>query len=157
MDSDARKPDRCKICGCQLTRGGDSYARPTTAGRSHATRHHFVAERFFGRSGNRPGTKTAGIFPPCPWAVEGKADIFCYECHEELLHNPVLLPEDIARLSDLVRTHTLSEDVKPEDRTKIAARVVLFHEAIARGLRALQDEDEQRERRDASSENPSCS
>jgi hypothetical protein len=39
------------------------------------------AERFFGR-----------IFDKCPWGVEGDTTILCYDCHEELLHNPVFLP-----------------------------------------------------------------
>src|SRR6266481_4037997 len=114
--------EHCAICGCELHRARDTYARPTVAGRSHATEHHFVAERFFGRSTNRRGTKTEGIFTSCPWGHEGESAVFCYECHEELLHNPVLLPEDIARFSDLVLARGLSEASKPEDQSKIAGR-----------------------------------
>jgi hypothetical protein len=115
----------------------DTYARPTIEGRSSASKHHYVAERFFGRSGNRRGTKTEGIFTQCPWGHEGESDLFCYECHEELLHNPVLLPDDIARLAELVRLRGFSEQVKTADRSKISGRVALFHEVIARGLRIL--------------------
>jgi hypothetical protein len=61
-----------------------------------------VPERFFGRSTNRRGTKTPGVFEICPWGQEGKTAVFCYECHAELLHNPVLLPEDIDSLAKLV-------------------------------------------------------
>jgi hypothetical protein len=111
-------------------------------GRSHATKHHFVAERFFGRSGNRQGTKTEGVFETCPWSHEGKSAVFCYECHEELLHNPVLLPQDIAAFSALVRSCGLSEDQKPEDRKKIAGRIKLFHEVIARGIKAVAQDRE---------------
>jgi len=50
--------EHCAICGCQLHRTKDTYARPTVEGRSHATSHHYVAERFFGRSTNHKGTKT---------------------------------------------------------------------------------------------------
>ena len=32
---------------------------------SHATRHHFVAERFFGRSASRKGTLTERVFAEC--------------------------------------------------------------------------------------------
>jgi hypothetical protein len=130
----------CAICGCQLSRQPNSYARPTIEGRSGASKHHFVPERFFGRSGNRRGTKTAGIFVSCPWGHEGKVGLFCYECHEELLHNPVLLPDDISLLADLVRIRGLSEESKSEDRTKIAGRITLFHEVIARGLRAVRQD-----------------
>jgi len=63
--------------------------------------------------------------------------VFCYECHEELLHNPVLLPEDVERFADLVRSRQLAEDKKPTDRKKIAGRVALLHEVIARGLAAI--------------------
>lgn len=77
--------ERCAICGCDLHRDGE-YAKPTIKGRSHATRHHFVAERFFGRSANRRGTQRSPIFKKCPWGVEKQSAVFCYECHEELIH-----------------------------------------------------------------------
>jgi len=129
------------MCGCQLHRTG-AYATPTIAGRSHATKHHFVAERFFGRSSNRRGTKTEGLFASCPWGREGESDVFCYECHEELLHNPVLLPEDISAFAQLARMRGLSESTKTDDRSKIAGRVLLLHEVIARGLKSLCEEAE---------------
>jgi hypothetical protein len=63
--------------------------------------------------------------------------VYCYECHEELLHNPVLLPEDIRAFSVLVRVRNLDEQSKPEHRDKIAGRVALLHEVIASGLETL--------------------
>jgi len=129
--------EQCAICGCILHRKAGTYGRPTVEGRSHATKHHFVAERFFGRSANRQGTKTEGVFASCPWSHEGESAIFCYECHEELLHNPVLLPQDIAAFADLVRKHGLNEDYKSEDRKKLVRRIMLFHEIIATGIIAI--------------------
>jgi hypothetical protein len=134
----------CAICGCKLHRTPDTYARPTAQGRSHATKHHFVSERFFGRSTNRRGTKTQGVFNSCPWGIEGKSELFCYECHEELLHNPVLLPRDVKLFSELVRIRGLSKEEKSEDRAKIAGRIELFHDVIAHGLRGLRREETQR-------------
>lgn len=134
--------ERCAICGCQLHRTKDTYARPTVEGRSHATSHHYVAERFFGRSTNRRGTKTEGIFASCPWGHEGESVVFCYECHEELVHNPVLLPEDISRFAELVKQRGLSEEIKTESREPIAGRVALFHEVIACGLASLLNKKE---------------
>ena len=133
--------EHCAICGCRLHRTRDTYASPTTKGRSHATEHHLIPERFFGRSNNRPGTKTEGIFTSCPWGHERKSEVFCYECHEELLHNPVLLPEDIVSFAQLVQLRGLSEKQKTDDRTRSASRVILFHEVIARGLKALHEEE----------------
>jgi hypothetical protein len=135
--------EHCAICGCQLHRTPDTYARPTVAGRSHATKHHYVAERFFGRSSNRRGTITEGMFSSCPWALvhEGESVVFCYECHEELLHNPVLLPNDISRFAELVKKRHLSEDEKPERRSLIAGRIALLHEVIACGLAALDEQE----------------
>jgi hypothetical protein len=131
-----RDEERCAICGCQLHRSGE-YATPTVAGRSHATEHHYVAERFFGRSTNRRGTKREGIFAECPWGHEGKAQAYCYECHEELLHNPVLLPDDVSVFARLVRARGLNEDGKPEDRSKLAGRIMLFQQVIPVGLKTL--------------------
>ena len=132
--------ERCGICGCQVHREGE-YGKPTVRGRGHATEHHFVAERFFGRSGNRPGTIREAIFKECPWGVEGRKDVYCYECHEELLHNPVLLPEDVARFSELVRLRGLSEEGKTDSREGLAGRIRLLHEVISVGLRTLLQEE----------------
>ena len=127
--------EHCAICGCRLNRNG-AYAKPTVEGRSHATKHHFVAERFFGRSQNRPGLKSEGVFEKCPWGFEGKSEVFCYECHEELLHNPVLLPEDVAKLNELVRLRGLTETEKSESRSKHGGRIKLLQEVISSGLEA---------------------
>jgi hypothetical protein len=74
------------------------------------------------------------VFVECPWGVEGQTAIFCYDCHEELLHNPIFLPVDIAHLADLVRERHLDEDTKTESKDKIAGRIKLLHEIIQRGL-----------------------
>lgn len=137
--------EHCAICDCILHRTAGTYARPTSEGRSHATKHHFVAERFFGRSSNRRGTLTDGVFQSCPWGHEGETAVFCYECHEELLHNPVLLPEDIKLFASLVKHLGLSEEHKTEDRSKLGERIKLLHEALARGLKLLVSEVEGRQ------------
>jgi len=128
--------ETCAICGCELHRGGE-YATPTIEGRSHATKHHYVAERFFGRSGNRPGTQRDRIFQECPWDVEGKSTVFCYECHEELIHNPVFTPDDIQKFAALVKQEGLEEQQKTDSREKIAGRIQLLHEVIRAGLNKL--------------------
>jgi len=80
------------------------------------------------------------IFKTCPWQLEGQTDVFCYDCHEELLHNPVFLPTDIARFARLVKAHSLHEETKPQSRDRIAGRIRLLHEVIDRGLAALNEE-----------------
>ena len=127
----------CAICGCQLTRQRGTYATPTVEGRSHATEHHYVAERFFGRSTNRRNEQRDRLFEACPWGLEGKRQLYCYECHEELLHNPVLLPDDVTSFSQLVKARGLAETTKPANRAKLAARIQLLHEVIAAGLSVL--------------------
>src|ERR1035438_1685287 len=92
--------ERCSFCNCILHRTAGKYALPTVEGRPHATKHHLVAERFLGRSSNRRGTKTEGIFERCPWNQEGAT-------HEELLHNPVFLAEDVQVFAELVKARGL--------------------------------------------------
>jgi hypothetical protein len=128
--------ERCAICGCRLHRGSE-YAQPTTKGRSHATKHHYVAERFFGRSANRPGEQREQVFRVCPWGFEGQSEVFCYECHEELIHNPVFLPPDIRGFAELVRLRNLDEQEKTESREKLAGRIGLLHEVLERGIQTL--------------------
>jgi len=126
----------CAICGCQIHHKGE-YAKPTIRGRSHATRHHYIAERFFGRSATRKGEAREPIFKNCPWGLEGQSEQFCYECHEELLHNPVLLPMDIKQFAELVRLRDLNESQKTASKDKIAGRIKLLHEVIEKGIKAL--------------------
>jgi len=130
------QPETCSICGCNLHRSGE-YATPTVTGRSHATKHHFVAERFFGRSKNRRGTKREGIFTNCPFGQEGKTAGYCYECHEKLLHNPILLPEDVRAFAKLVKERGCTETKKPEHKQQIAARILLLHDVISAGIQQL--------------------
>ncbi len=138
--------EQCAICGCELHRAPGTYARATIAGRSHATKHHVVAERFFGRSATRRGVQRTGVFAECPWDKEGHTEVFCFECHEELLHNPVLLPEDINQLAELVRLRGLNERKKSRTRAAAAGRIQLLHEVIARGLGVLLKEQRSRTR-----------
>lgn len=132
----SKKSEKCAICGCPLHRDGE-YAKPTVKGRSHTTKHHFIPERFFGRSSNRQGTQREGIFDACPWNIEGKTVVFCYECHEELIYNPVFLPDDIEAFARLVSVRGLSEKGKAESREKIAGRIMLLHEVMRKGLEVL--------------------
>jgi hypothetical protein len=104
---------------------------------SHATSHHYVAERFFGRSTNRRGTRREAMFEDCPWGHEGEVVVFCYDCHAELIHNPVILPEDIQRFAQLVRKRGPSEESKSEDRSLIAGRIRLSQEVIAGGIEVV--------------------
>jgi hypothetical protein len=74
--------------------------------------------------------------------MEGKGDVFCYECHEELLHNPVFLPDGIEKFGRLVRSRGLSEETKTASRDRIGARIKLLQEVIARGIDVLLPPDE---------------
>ena len=130
------RAERCALCGCRVNRSGN-YATEEPEGRAHATEHHYVAERFFGRSNNRRGTKRTPVFAACPWGLEGRSDVYCYECHELVLHNPVLLPEDVTAFAALVRERGLAESTKGRSHKKLAARIKLFNEVIAAGLKAL--------------------
>lgn len=139
--------ERCALCGCVIHRSG-GYAKPSLQGRSHASEHHFIAERFFGRTKNRPGETREAIFPDCPWeanglSLEGQKTQFCYECHEEMLHNPVFLPKDIAAMAEIVRRRGLNEETKDTDREKIAGRVMLLHDIISRGITAMLPNEKQ--------------
>ena len=66
--------------------------------------------------------------------------MFCYECHEELLHNPVFLPKDIEAFARLVKARKLNEKQKTVNRKKIAGRITLLHEVIEAGLEKLSEQ-----------------
>ena len=132
----SKQPEFCIICGC-LLHGKGIYASDTNESRARRSTHHLVAERFFGRSGNRPGDMRGRVFQKCPWGAEGSTTVLCYECHELLLHNPVFLDADLQVFAALVRARGLQEDSKTETRDKLAGRIQLLHEVIAAGLHAV--------------------
>lgn len=131
----------CAICGCVLTRERGTYASPTVKGRSHATEHHYVAERFFGRSANRRGEKRRPIFKKCPWDnLEHKKGLFCYDCHEVLLHNPVFTPDDIEGFKKLVEYHGFDEAQKSESMDKLGERIRLLQRVIQKGIKSIMED-----------------
>jgi hypothetical protein len=143
--------DKCVLCGCPIHREGD-YAKPSIKGRSHATKHHYIAERFFGRSKMSKGKeKGKPIFTSesVPWELDKKrkTDEFCYECHEELLHNPVFLPSDIERFAELVRLRHFNENIKTKSKDKIGKRIELLQEVIERGTISLLKREKQKNAR----------
>ena len=141
--------EHCAICGCRVHRIGNTYAQASIVGRSHVSKHYYVAERFFGRAKNRRGMSLEGIFPFCPWKREAQFGVLCYECHTELLFHPVLLPEDVTHFAELVKRRGLSEVVKTESRAPIAGRVALLQEVIALGIAAALRREQLRARRRA--------
>jgi hypothetical protein len=84
------------------------------------------------------------VFEVCPWGYERESAVFCYECHEELIHNPVFLPQDIERFAALVKARGLSESMKSNDRSKIAGRIKLLHEIIESGIGVLSSKSKPR-------------
>ena len=72
-----------------------------------------------------------------PVGTRSETAIFCYECHEELLHNPIFLSEDIKKFAALCVERGLVEQEKTESREAIAGRIKLLHEIIQTGLNAL--------------------
>lgn len=141
--------EQCAICGCRVHRVANTYAQPSAAGRSHASKHYYVAERFFGRSKNRRGVLVEGILRFCPWKREAQYGVLCYECHTELLFHPVVLPEDLAQFAELVKRRGLNEVVKGESRAPIAGRVALLQEVIALGIAAALRQEQSRARKQA--------
>lgn len=133
---------KCAICGCGLNRKVGVYGTDTIDGRSHASKHHYVAERFFGRSASHKGKPREPIFKEYPWSLEAKTDEYCYDCHEELLHNPVFRPIDVRRFAKLVKLRKLSETEKTASRKKLAGRIKLLHKVLELGIEKLLEIEE---------------
>jgi hypothetical protein len=117
-----------------LTREVGAYGSPSLKGRAHATEHHYVAERFFDEG---TAAECGPVFETCPWNARGRTGTFCYECHEMLLHNPVVLPANVISFARLVQLRGLDEVEKDTCRRRLAGRVQLLNEVIRTGLEAL--------------------
>ena len=69
-------------------------------------------------------------------ADQRQARVFCYECHEELLHNPILYPDDLSALARLFALRGADESGgKPPGRQKLAKRILVLHEVVSEGIR----------------------
>ena len=67
--------------------------------------------------------------------------VFCYECHEDVIHNSVFLRNDLEALAELVRLRGLNEDFKSDNRDKVGARIQLLHEVIEAGIQAVRNRE----------------
>jgi hypothetical protein len=90
-----------------------------------------VATRLF-----RSGTER-----PSSWLIHQETVVCCYECHEELLHNPVLLPSDLRRFAQLIQSRELGDVEKLPGRERFSARVQLLQEVIAVGIKTLLEKE----------------
>lgn len=50
------------------------------------------------------------------------------------------MPEDLDKFSKLVKLCGLNEEEKSGDRSKLGGHVILLHEVISKGLKAIADE-----------------
>ena len=125
--------NNCGLCGCVIQNNG-GYAEPTVDGRSHRTKHHYVAERFFGRSNNRRGEIREGIFSVEELDIKPKFGEYCYDCHEELLHNPIILKSEMDKLAEIFKIIGANEDVKTERKDKLKQRIITLKEVIRKGI-----------------------
>jgi len=100
---DKEATNRCVLCRIEFTTG--DYA--TESGRHNKSEHHLFPTRF----------KKYGISQR---SLAKKLDVetrdfdsvhLCYECHEELLHNPVFTAKMIKELSHLMIGKSLEERV----------------------------------------------
>ena len=101
MDKEATA--HCILCGIEFTTG--VYA--TESGRYNRGKHHLFPSRFkkYGISQRSLAEKLN---------VESQDLDFvhlCYDCHEELLHNPVFTAKMIEKLSPLIKGKSLEDKV----------------------------------------------
>ena len=95
--------DHCMLCGIEFTSG--AYA--TENGRYNRSEHHLFPTRFEKyHISQRSLAKKLNVESQDFDSVH-----LCYECHEELLHNPVFTTKMIKELSHLMRGKSLEDKV----------------------------------------------
>ena len=129
-------PERCRLCGCRVHRGGP-YAAPTIEGRSCASEHHLCGRALPWALENLTWRPACQDFRNVSVGIRRKVAVYCYECGEKLLHNPVIIEADIERFAQLVRLRALNEDAKPAARQKMVGRIRPLYEVIDAGLSVL--------------------
>ena len=107
---DEETTDHCILCGIEFTTG--AYA--TENGRYNRSEHHLFPARFKKyHISQRSLAKKLNLESQDFDSVH-----LCYECHEELLHNPVFTTKMIKELSHLMRGKGL------EDKATTLSRVI---------------------------------
>ncbi len=99
---DKEDTDHCMLCGKKFTTG--AYA--TESGRYHRSEHHLFPTRFKKRFSQRSLAKKLNV------ETQDLDSVYlCYECHEELLQNPVFTTKMIEELSYLMSGKSLQNKV----------------------------------------------
>ena len=106
----------CKICKTQLQEGNQNNIYGTSEGMNHISNHHLFPKRFLKYFTIDEIQQTFEIPDP---SIERE---FCYECHEEILHNIIINDSMISDLS------IFFEGCDKKSRMKI------FHEIFKEGL-----------------------
>ena len=108
MDKEAA--DHCMLCGIEFTTG--VYA--TENGRYNSSEHHLFPTRF-----KKYGISQRSLAKKLNVETQDFDSVYlCYECHEELLHNPVFTTKMIKELGYLMLGRSL------EDKVIIISRVI---------------------------------
>ncbi len=113
----------CVLCRTELVQGGDGSGKDTDEGMRHFSTHHRLAKRW--------QDKKCLDLEAIKEKLRSSDDelVLCFFCHEEMLHNPILLPG--------VET-TLAEVFTRKDR---AERLMVFAEIIRIGAEAYKEQD----------------
>ena len=114
----------CVLCGTELVEGNVDYfyGTNTDKGMRHLSTHHRLADRL--EKFLALDTITEKL---CSGAGMDDKLVLCFFCHEEMLHNPILLPG--------VET-TLAKAFASKDR---AERLMVFAEIIRIGAEAYKE------------------
>jgi hypothetical protein len=110
---------RCQLCKAELQEGNRNNIYGTDEGMRHISRHHLFPKRFRNYFTNDELMKIFQIETP---NILGN---FCYECHEEVLHNLILNREIIDKLSQLFE----GKDKK--------TRIIIFYEIFRMGIETI--------------------
>lgn len=94
---------RCELCNCELLEKNEKLYGKKGA-ECHISRHHYFPKRFEGVFDTEEIKTLFGI---------EKKDCakLCYQCHEEMIHNIILTPKIINKLSKKMRGKDLRERI----------------------------------------------
>jgi hypothetical protein len=112
---------KCPLCGMHFTSGG--YA--TKKGRHDRSTHHLFPNRFKKYFGGVKGLANRLGLPE----DEFKEISLCYECHEEVLMNPIFTTQMISDLGCLMAGKSAKD------------RIVILFDTMRRGIEEVKKAD----------------
>jgi len=116
---------KCKLCNVELVEGNPNnvYGTQCKKGMHHISRHHYFPQKFK-KNGYFSENQISDFFSIKDSKIKNN---YCFECHEEVLHNLILNDSIESKLAILFKGKNKQTKIK------------IFHDIFKKGIEGYSD------------------